>query len=106
MFATPKGAAMSRTLMTLLLSSALAFGNIGATASFASERSVGQPTQLTDRANNQAPLPPAGAAGIKQAQGQIERPILAVAIIAGLIGLWILLDDDDDDDDSSSTTGT
>ena len=94
---------MPHKLMALLLSSALAFGNLGATASFASERSVGQTTQT---ANNQAPLPPAGPAGIKQAQGAIERPILAIAIVAGLIGLWILLDDDDDDDDGTSTTGT
>ena len=94
---------MPRTVMTVLLSGVLAFGNMGATSSFAADRSVAQPAQTSDRVNNQAPLPPAGPAGIKQAQGAIERPILAIAIVAGLIGLWILLDDDDDDDGPSTT---
>ena len=93
---------MSRTLIVVLLSSVLAFGNLGTTSSFAADRSVGQSAN-TNRVQNQAPLPAAGAAGIKQAQGAIENPILAVAIVAGLIGLWILLDDDDD---GPATTGT
>jgi hypothetical protein len=85
---------LSRELTIVLLSSVLAFANVNASAWAA-----------PDGAANKAPLAPAGAAGIKQAQGAVERPILAVAIGAALIGLWILLEDDDEDD-APTTTGT
>lgn len=84
---------MSRMLIIVLLSSALAFGNMSTSANAQPE--------------NQAPLPAAGAAGIKQAQGFAEenRTLIIVAIGAALVALWILLDDDEDDD-VTSTTGT
>lgn len=102
---------MSQKLMAVLLSSALVFGNISTSAWSApavSGVNQDQSVQSGDRANNQAPLPPAGAAGIKQAQGVLgEYPLLTIALVAGAIALvWILLDDDDDDEEAPSTTGT
>jgi len=97
---------MSRTLMIVLLSSALAFGGMSTRAWSAADVSVGQTAQTVD-AKNQAPLPPAGPAGIKQAQGFFEdNRLLTLALIgAVLVGIWILLEDDDDDE-VPSTTGT
>jgi len=102
---------MSRKLMMVLLSSALAFGNMSTSAWSATDVSGpidARPVQSADAIKNQAPLPPAGAAGIKQAQGFAEEnsTLLIVAIGAALVALWILLDDDDDNDNAVSTTGT
>jgi hypothetical protein len=93
--------------MAVLLSSALVFGGVSTSAWSAPElsgASQAQSVQSTEQAN-QAPLPPAGAAGIKQAQGIFgEYPLLTLALVAGAIALvWILLDDDDDDEEAPST---
>jgi hypothetical protein len=95
---------MSRKLMAALLSSTLVLGTISTSAWSAPDANQAQ----SEQAQNQAPLPPAGAAGIKQAQGFIENyPLLTIAVIGGVIALvWILLDDDDDDEEAPSTTGT
>jgi len=102
---------MSRTLMVALLSSALVLGSVSTSAWSAPDASganQAQSVQGADPAKNQAPLPPAGAAGIQQAQGILgEYPILTLALVAGAIALvWILLDDDDDDEDEAPSTGT
>jgi hypothetical protein len=92
--------------MAVLLSSALAFGSVSTSAWSAPDVSgQAQSVQTSDQAKNQAPLPPAGAAGIKQAQGVFgEYPLLTLALVAGAIVLvWILLDDDDDDEEVPST---
>ena len=100
---------MSRKLMAALLSSVLVLGNVSTSAWSAPDVSganQAQSVQVADPAKNQAPLPPAGAAGIKQAQGLIgEYPILTLVLVAGAIALvWILLDDDDDDEEAPSTS--
>jgi hypothetical protein len=96
---------MSRKLMAVFLSSALAFGSVSTSAWSASNApgSQAQSVQTVDPARNQPPLPPAGAASIEQAQGFIRNyPLLTIAIVAGVVALvWILVDDDDD-----SSTGT
>ena len=99
---------MSRKLMTILLSSALVFANVSTTA-WSATGSSGAPqtssSASSDPVKNQAPLPPAGAAGIKQAQGLTDSPVLMIAIAIGVIALiWILVDDDGEDD--SAPTGT
>ncbi len=95
---------MSRNLMALLVSSALVFGNVSASAWSAP---AGLDTVQTQApANNQPPLPPGRAAGIKQAQGFDDSPWLGVAVVVGLFIAGVLLLDDDDDDDTTSTTGT
>ena len=99
---------MSRKLMAVLLSSALVFGGVSTSAWSAPDVSganQAQSVQSGEQAKNQAPLPPAGAAGIKQAQGVFgEYPLLTLALVAGAVALvWILLDDDDDDEEAPST---
>ncbi len=100
---------MSRKLMAALLSTALVLGNISTSAWSApdiSSANQAESVQGADQAKNQAPLPPAGAAGIEQAQGVFgEYPLLTLALIAGAVALvWILLDDDDDEE--APSTGT
>ena len=99
---------MSRKLMTVLLSSALILGNVSTSAWSApdvSSQDQAQSVQASDQVKNQAPLPPAGAAGIQQAQGFFgDYPLLTLALIGGAIALvWILLDDGDDDEEAPST---
>ena len=100
---------MSRKLMAVLISSALVFGNVSTSAWSApdvSSANQAQSVQGADQAKNQAPLPPAGAAGIQQAQGLIgEYPILTLALVAAAgVLIWLLLDDDDDEE--APSTGT
>jgi hypothetical protein len=92
---------MSRKLMAALLSSTLILGSVSTSAWSAPDAA----NQTQSDQTNRAPLPPAGAAGIKQAQGFIQDyPILTIALIGGVIALvWILLDDDDDDEEVPST---
>jgi hypothetical protein len=55
---------------------------------------------------NQSPLPPGGAAGIKQAQGSEIDPLLAGGIVAGIFLVGVLLIGDNDDDDNGVATTT
>jgi len=99
---------MSRKLMTILLSSTLVFANVSTPAWSATAVSGAPQTASSassDPVKNQAPLPPAGAAGIKQAQGLTDSPALMIAIAVGVIALiWILVDDDGED--SGAPVGT
>ena len=87
---------MSRKLMAVLVSTAMAFGSVSTSA-----WSAGEPTKQTAQtsvaAKNQSPLPAAGAAGIKQAQGAGDNTgwILG-GLILGTIVLALLLTEDDD----------
>ena len=96
---------MSRKMMAVLVSTAMAFSSIGPSA-FA----AGEPTKQTTQtaAKNQLPLPAGGAAGIKQAQGGGDNSALILGgLIVGSIVLAILLVDNGDDDNNSGppTTG-
>ena len=99
---------MSRKLMMILLSSTLVLANVGTTAWSATGVSGTPQTSSSassDPVKNQAPLPPAGAAGIKQAQGLSDYPGLTIAIAIGIIALiWILVDDDGEDSSAPTTT--
>jgi len=101
---------MSRKLTALLVSSALVFANMSTSAWSApvgSDPVQTQAVQSNAPANNQAPLPPGGAAGIKKAQGFEDSPWLGIGVVLGLfVAGVLLLDDDDDDDGVTSTTGT
>jgi len=99
---------MSRKFTAWLVSGALVFGNAGTGAwSAESEPLRAQAVQSQPVSNNQAPLPPGGAAGIKEAQGFDDSPWLGVGIVVALfVAGVLLLDDEDDDDGSTSTTGT
>jgi hypothetical protein len=97
---------MSRKLMAVLVSTAMAFGNVTTSAWAAGEPA--KPTAQTSvAAKNQSPLPAAGAAGIKQAQGAGDNSALILGgLIVGSIVLALLLTDDDEDHDSGPPTGT
>jgi uncharacterized protein YdeI (BOF family) len=92
---------MSRKLMAVLVSTAMAFGSITTSA-----WSAGEPAkQTTTAAKNQSPLPAAGAAGIKQAQGAGDNSALILGgLIVGSIVLAILLTEDDDGGGGPITT--
>ena len=100
---------MSRHLMAFLVSSALAFGSVSISAlsaPYISNNGQVQAVETANLAKNRSPLPPAGAAGIEQAQAFVDFPFVTIAIGLGAIALlWILLDEDDDDD-SVPSTGT
>lgn len=96
---------MSRKMMAVLVSTAMAFGSLSTSA-----WSAGEPTKQTAKtsvAKNQSPLPAAGAAGIKQAQGAGDNSALILGgLILGSIVLAILLTEDDDDAGGGPPTGT
>ena len=97
---------MSRKLMAVLLSSALVFGNVSTSAWSATDSVNGAAVQTSDIVGNQAPLPPGGAAGIKEAQGIENSPWIGIGLVALFVVVaWVLLDDDDEEDDDS-TPGT
>lgn len=100
---------MSRKLMAILVSSALVFGTVGTSAWSAPSGSKAVETQAVQTvapANNPSPLPPAGAAGIKQAQGFQDSPWFGIGVVVGLFVIGVLLLQDDDDDEATSTTGS
>src|SRR5262245_28285413 len=102
-----EGLSMSRKVLTVLLSGALAFSSVSTSAWSATDASgtvLPQSAQTNHQTGSQAPLPPAGAAGIKQAQGLVhDFPLLSIAIGAGIVSLvWIWLDNDD----ATGSTGT
>jgi len=95
--------------MAILVSGALVFGNVSTSAWSATDTSnaiQAQTVQTADAAKNLSPLPAAGAAGIKQAQGFDENsPWLGLGLVAAFVIIgWILLDDDDDDEGTSTGT--
>jgi hypothetical protein len=95
---------MSRKMMAVLVSTAMAFSSIGTSA-----WSAGEPAKQTTQsaAKNQSPLPAGGAAGIKQAQGGGDNSALILGgLIVGSIVLAILLVDDSDDDNNSGPPTT
>jgi hypothetical protein len=99
---------MSRKLMAMLVSSALVFGSVSTSAWSATDSVGATQTQAAQSADskNLSPLPPGGAAGIKEAQGIEDSPWLGLGIVAAIIAVaWILIDDDDNDNETP-TTGT
>jgi hypothetical protein len=101
---------MSRKLIAVFLSTALALGSISTSAwSAGSPRAAeasGMQAALVE-SKNVPPLSPAGAAGIREAQGAGNQGWIIGGFIAVYL-LLVLLDSggDDDDDDISPGTGT
>ena|SRR5262245_52834841 len=92
---------MSRKLIALLVSTALAFGSIGTGA-----LAAGEPTKQV-AAKNASPLPAAGAAGIRRAQGEGDNSALILGgLIVGSIILAILITENDDNESGGPLTGT
>ena len=96
---------MSRKLMAVLVSTAMAFSSVTTSAWSAGEPAKQQTTQTQTAAKNQAPLPAGGAAGIKQAQGGGDNSaVILGALIVGSIVLALLLTEDDDGGGGPPTT--
>jgi len=94
---------MSRKLMAMLVSSAMVFGSVSTSAWSATDTSTAQTVQTAGVAKNQSPLPPGGAAGIKEAQGFEDSPWLGLGLVAAVVIIaWVLLDDDEDDSSSGT----
>ena len=98
---------MSRKLMAVLISGAMAFGSVSTSAWSAADNSnqaQAQAVATADAAKNHSPLPAGGAAGIKEAQGIENSPWLGIGLVVGIVAIaWLLLDDDEDEDSSSGT---
>jgi len=95
---------MSRTLLATLIVSALALSpwSVTEAGSTAQTEAVG----IVAAASNQSPLPPGGAAGIKEAQG-IERGYwLEAGLVIGAFVIIFVLMGIDDSDEETTTTGT
>jgi hypothetical protein len=100
---------MSRKLMAMLVSSALALGSVSTSAWSATDTAgATQAVNTSESPKNFSPLPPGGAAGIKEAQGIENSPWLGLGIVAGIVIIaWILIDNDDDDEEEEApSTGT
>ena len=94
---------MSRKLMAMLVSSTLILGSIS-TSAWSAPDTAGATQAQTAVQTNFSPLPPGGAAGIKEAQGIEDSPWLGIGIVAAIVIVaWILLDDDDDEEEAPST---
>jgi len=95
---------MSRKLMAVLISTAMAFGSVS-TSGWSAGEPAKQTAQTSVTAKNQSPLPAAGAAGIKQAQGAGDNSAWILGgLIVGTILLAILLTEDDDDSGGPPST--
>jgi len=92
-----------RQLTALLVTSAIVFGNINGRAQPVAASQT--QTQASTVAKNEAPLKPAGAAGIRQAQGieDIDVWFFSGLMLAAIV--WVLMDSDNDDS-SDSTEST
>lgn len=100
---------MSRTLLNSLISTAFLLGNVSTSswpANAASSTVQAGAVQVAAAPSNQSPLPPGGAAGIKEAQGLEGGPhwLEAGLAIGAVIAIWLLMDDSDFDD-ATTTTG-
>ena len=94
---------MSRKLMAMLVSSAMVFGSVSTSAWSATDTLTAPAVQTAAVAKNQSPLPPGGAAGIKEAQGFEDSPWLGLGLVAAAVIIaWVLLDGDDDDSSSGT----
>ena len=95
---------MSRKLMAVLVSTAMALGSVS-TGAWAAGEPTKQTAQTSVAAKNQSPLPAGGAAGIKQAQGAGDNSALILGgLIIGTIVIAILLTEDDEDHGGPITT--
>ena len=101
---------MMRKLAALIVSSAVLLGSM--TAASSAQSPSAQPgtavpptgTVLADR--NPTPLAPAGAAGIRQAQGISETAwhVIGLGFFGGVVLAMILIDGGDDDVATTTTT--
>ena len=91
---------MSRKLMAILVSSTLALGTVSTSAWSATE-SASQ--VVASSVKNTPPLAPAGAAGIRQAQGSEGHELWILGGFIVVFGLLILIDSGNGNDNEAPT---
>ena len=100
---------MSRKLIAVLVSSTMMFANISTSAwsaaGAAQTVNAGGAQIAASETKNVPPLAPAGAAGIREAQGAGNAGWIVGGFIAVYV-LLVLLDGLGDDDDDDAPTGT
>lgn len=93
---------MSGKWIAVLLSCFMAVGSLDSAWS----ATPAMPPRVSPAQNKQSPLPPAGPATIKQAQGtDWSGPLLGLAVTGGIF-LAVLLLINDDADGPATSTGT
>ena len=97
---------MFRTLLASLIVSALMLGAWSATAATSTARTEAVVGTVAP-ASHQVPLPPGGAAGIKEAQGiESDSYWLQTGLVIGaFVVVWVLMGIDDSDEATTTTTG-
>ena len=99
---------MVRKMVALLVSSAVLIGGMNAAlAQGASPQPAGTAVSTTAKAGgNSTPLPPGGAAGIRQAQGGGDTVwhIIGLGFLGGVVLAMILVGNDEDDEPVPTTT--
>ena len=96
---------MSRKLVAFVVSSVLVLSSVS-TSAWSAPGVSSRAAQTAAAPSNVSPLPPAGAAGIKQAQGTWENsPWVGLGLVALFVGVaWILLDNGEDEEPVSTGT--
>jgi hypothetical protein len=101
---------MSRKLMALLVSSTMALGSISTSgwSAPASIRQIGASgvQAALPETRNVPPLAPAGAAGIREAQGSGGNELYIIGGFIVVFALLWVIDNGNDDDDVPSSSGT
>jgi hypothetical protein len=99
---------MVRKMVALLVSSAVLVGGINAAlAQGASPQPAGTAVSTNAKADgNSTPLPPGGAAGIRQAQGGGDTVwhIIGLGFLGGVVLAMIFVGNDEDDETVATTT--
>jgi hypothetical protein len=94
---------MSCKSIAMILSCLMTIGSLDA----ASSAPAATPPRTVSAPNAQSPLPPAGPATIKQAQGtDWTGPLIGAAVTGGIFLAVLLLINDDADGPATTTTAT
>jgi hypothetical protein len=103
---------MVRKMVALLVSGAVLIGGMNAALAQAASAQPANPASSVSAApdakadRNATPLPPGGAAGIRQAQGGGETiwNIIGLGFLGGVVLAMIFVGNDEDDEEVPTTT--
>ncbi len=97
---------MVRKMVALLVSGAVLVGGMNAALAQGVSAQPAGTTQSAKADGNSAPLPPGGAAGIRQAQGGGETiwNIIGLGFLGGVVLAMIFVGNDEDDEEVPTTT--
>jgi hypothetical protein len=97
---------MVRKMVALLVSSAVLVGGMNAALAQGASAQPASTAMSTKADGNSTPLPPGGAAGIRQAQGGGETiwNIVGLSFLGGVVLAMIFVGNDEDDETVATTT--